>query len=113
MFSHSYENNFSLFHYKLGIKLNEEYYGWIFINCLPQKNTMRPPLGNVRRACGTPFWLGSLIDIMWPIIQITIPCVSFVLIEVKLIHCYFFVMFIIMSMSIYNDFVKKNEIIIH
>ena len=34
---------------------------------------------------------------------IALPCISFMLIEIKFIHCLSYVMFAMKSMSIYND----------
>ena len=34
---------------------------------------------------------------------ITLPCISFMFIEMKFIHCHSYVMFVIKSMSIYDD----------
>ena len=43
---------------------------------------------------------------------ITLPCISFKLIEINFNHCHSYVMFIIKSMSICNDYVNYDDIII-
>ena len=43
---------------------------------------------------------------------ITLPCISFMLIQMKFIHCHSRVMFITKSMSIGNNYVNCDEIII-
>ena len=43
------------------------------------------------------------MDIMWPISQIILPCISFIFIEMNFIHYHSYVMFAIESMSIGND----------
>ena len=48
----------------------------------------------------TPF---SLMDIMWPIKPITLPCILFMFIEMKFIHCHSCVVFAMKSMSMCND----------
>ena len=49
---------------------------------------------------------------MWPICQIIIPCISFIFIKIKFIHFHYCVMFLVNSMSICNDEVDHDEIII-
>ena len=43
---------------------------------------------------------------------ITLPCISFMFIEMKFIHFHSCVMFVMKSMSIYNNYVNYDEIII-
>ena len=43
---------------------------------------------------------------------ITLPCISLMFIEIKFIHCYSCVMFAMKSMSICNDHMNYDEIII-
>ena len=40
------------------------------------------------------------------------PCILFMFIEMKFIHCHYCVVFAMKSMSIYNDLVNYDEIII-
>ena len=42
---------------------------------------------------------------------ITLPCILFMFIEMKFIHCHSCVMFVIKFMSICNDLVNYDEII--
>ena len=44
--------------------------------------------------------------------SITLPCISFIFIEMKFIHFHSCVMFAMKSMSIFNDYVKYDTIII-
>ena len=53
-----------------------------------------------------------MVDIMQPIIQITLPRISYIFIKIKCIHCYSCVMFVMKSMRICNDKVNYDEIII-
>ena len=43
---------------------------------------------------------------------ITLSCISFIFIKMKFIHCHSCVIFSMKSMSIYNDYVNYDEIII-
>ena len=43
---------------------------------------------------------------------ITLPCISFMFIEIKFIHYHSCVIFVMKSISIYNDQVNYDEIII-
>ena len=45
----------------------------------------------------------KMMDIMWPISQITLSCILFVFIEIKFIHCHSSVMFAMKSMSMCNN----------
>ena len=65
--------------------------------------------------------LGHLIKIITPLVidgcyvthkSITLPCISFIFIEMKFIHFHSCVMFTMKSMSIFNDYVNYNTIII-
>ena len=42
----------------------------------------------------------------------TLPCISFIFIKMKFIHCHSCVMFALKSMNIYNDYVNYDKIII-
>ena len=53
-----------------------------------------------------------MIDIKWPISQVTLACISFIFIEIKFIHFHSCMMFVMKSMSIYPNIVNYDKIII-
>ena len=53
-----------------------------------------------------------LMDIMRPISQITLSCISYMFIEMIFINCHSCVIFVMKSMSINNDKVNYDKIII-
>ena len=49
---------------------------------------------------------------MWPISQIKLPYISFIINEMKIFHCHSSVLFVMKSISISNEYVNYDEIII-
>ena len=49
------------------------------------------------------FFTDILIDIMWRISQLQFSCILFMSIKMKFIYCHSCVMFVMKSMSMYND----------
>ena len=54
-----------------------------------------------------------MIDIMWPIVQITHPYILFILIGMIFIHCFSCVIFTMNSMSICSDLMNYHNNIIN
>ena len=44
-----------------------------------------------------------MIDIMWLVNYIILQCILFIFIKIKFVHCHSYVMFIIKSMSTFNN----------
>ena len=53
-----------------------------------------------------------VINIMWLVNKITLSCIYFMFIEIKFTHCHYCLMFVMKFMSIFNDCIDYDEIII-
>ena len=55
------------------------------------------------------YLLNKVVDVMWSLSQITLPCILIIVIEIKFIHFHSYAMFLMKFIGIWNNY---KEIII-